>query len=485
MKRFLLVLPFASLLLACPEAEVTCGELDSVPVDSCSASQLATLERAGIWHGLAQDEDSERRWVTVTAFHDPATPRLEGRAVDEGGVDFDGRFFIRSTYANANGQSERHAYYGCNAPDPRTLTGTFQVCINGEERDRGNFEMKRITRLSGEEESSGLTFQGEARLTQGTPLDVFVSNGKAYVASGQGGLNVFDVSNPTSPQLVHQFNKPDDYFYDVTVHGDVLYVASHRNGLLYFDLLDNPLPTLEIGRQPSPVEAIRSIYVDPVANRLVANSIDSGQVLLFNIANPRSPVLLGRFTAAEVGTSNYPHQSVLEGDLLYGVYGAEGVVAASVSQPSAPTQLGNAASPLEPARNSHSLALSIVETVPWVYEVGEGWGGHVRTLNFSSATAPVPAGEFVTRTEVSANQVERFGNRLYLAYHQDGVRVLDISNPAAPTQVAYFNAWSDTALTRGNFFYEGVTAVHAARDGSGRVYALETERGLIILDETP
>ncbi len=443
------------------------------------------MERAGVWHGLAQDGNGGQL-VTVTSFHDPANPKMEGRATDL--LDFEGRFFLRTATTGTAGRVEHRAFFGCRAPDPRTLQGTFQVCVDKVERAKGTFEMKRIARLPGEEEASGLTYVGEARITQGTPLDVVVRNGYAYVASGPGGMNVFNVTDPANPVLEHQFNKADsngnpDYFYDVWVHQDVLYVATRFNGMLYFDLAVSPIPSTELNRQPSPPEAIRSIFVDPASNRLLANSIDSGQVLIFNVANPRSPVLLGRFSAADLGLTNYPHHSVLEGDRIYGAYGGLGLVAASIVQPAVPTQLGNAASPLEPAKNSHALAVATFETAPWVFEISEGWGGHVRALDFTTPAAPVPAGEYATRPEVSANQVDRVGNRLYLAYHQDGVRMLDIASPAAPVLAGYFNAWSDTAATRGNFFYEGVTAVHAARDGSGYVYALESERGLIVLQE--
>ncbi len=485
MKHILLVLPLAVLLFGCPEKEEPGCEPDSLPQDTCSAEELATVEVAGVWHGLGEDATGNRL-VTVTSFHDPAAPKMEGRELDL--VDFTERFFLRSATTSSGGRVEQRAFTGCRAPDPRTVQGNFQICVDGVERAKGTFEMKRIVRLAGEEEASGLTFEGEARVTQGTPLDVFVHNGYAYVASGAGGMNVFNVTDPAHPALEHQFNRSDslgnaDYFYDVWVHQDVLYVASRFNGLLYFDLAVSPIPSTELNRQPSPPEAIRSIYVDPVSNRLLANSIDSGHVLIFNVANPRSPVLLGRFAAADLGLSNYPHHSVLEGDRIYGAYGGLGLVAASIAQPGVPTQLGNAASPLEPARNSHALAAATFGTTPWVFEISEGWGGHVRALDFTTPTAPVPAGEYATRPEVSANQVDRVGNRLYLAYHQDGVRILDITNPAAPVLAGHFNAWSDTSATRGNFFYEGVTAVHAARDASGLVYALESERGLIVLRE--
>ncbi len=75
------------------------------------------------------------------------------------------------------------------------------------------------------------------------------------------------------------------------------------------------------------------------------------------------------------------------------------------------------------------------------------------------------------------------GTKLYVAHYQDGLRVLDVSNPNEPQPVGYFNTWRETDTDRGASFFEGISDV--AVPGDGYIYAAETSRGLVILRETP
>lgn len=471
----------ALLLTACSKPVETCGEVDDLAPTGCSASELAALEREGVWHGIGT-LDGGTQYVSVVGFNN-ATPTIDGHAVTVANFDA-GTAFLAADWITQNVQV-RMAFAGCTAPDPSTLRGHFQRCQNGRKVGEGAFELKRISRLPGEAEAQGLELLGEARVTQGLPLAVSVDGTHAYVAAGTGGLSAFDIADPALPQVVAQTptSGSDDYWYDVGVHGGVLFVATSQ-GLRYYDISTDPLPSVSsfLGIQPSGGDFLRSLTIDAANNRLVTTSQITGEVLIFNVTNPRTPVLLGRFAG---GAQYAPYYSVLDGDRLYATYGPGGVIAATLSQPSSPAQLGEAFPPTVPTRNSFGIAAATYGEAKWVFETGEGWAGHVRAIDFSAPATALGAGEYMTRPEVSTNQLTLLGTKLYVAYHQDGVRILDVSNPAAPTLAAYYNAWSDTAPGRGQFFYDGVTAVHPARDGSGLVYALETERGLLILRETP
>ena len=50
----------------------------------------------------------------------------------------------------------------------------------------------------------------------------------------------------------------------------------------------------------------------------------------------------------------------------------------------------------------------------------------------NSATYLKAIGEYALRPEVSVHNVMAFGDRAYLAHYQDGVRILDISDPRKP-----------------------------------------------------
>jgi hypothetical protein len=87
-------------------------------------------------------------------------------------------------------------------------------------------------------------------------------------------------------------------------------------------------------------------------------------------------------------------------------------------------------------------------------------------------------GELVLRKEVSIHNFRVIGDKAYVAHYQDGVRVVDLSDPTSPTQVAYFNTWSPETAPGG--LLEGTVDLEVDGD---LVYVAETPRGLLILRE--
>lgn len=70
------------------------------------------------------------------------------------------------------------------------------------------------------------------------------------------------------------------------------------------------------------------------------------------------------------------------------------------------------------------------------------------------------------------------GDRAYIAYYQDGVRIVDLSDVTQPREVAYYNTWEPTAP--GDPF-EGAVGISVVDD---LIYVADFNRGLFILRET-
>ncbi len=68
--------------------------------------------------------------------------------------------------------------------------------------------------------------------TEGVAVDIALSEDGSivYIASGDGGLEVIDVSNPEYPHLIYSYNLPE-YVNYVEVKDDVVYVAYVSEGL--------------------------------------------------------------------------------------------------------------------------------------------------------------------------------------------------------------------------------------------------------------
>ncbi|MCK5833692.1 T9SS type A sorting domain-containing protein [bacterium] len=68
-------------------------------------------------------------------------------------------------------------------------------------------------------------------------VDLTVSGNYAYAAAGSDGLLIFDISDPTSPELVKEIDTSDDAEGIATANG-WLYVAIDRNGVVPFKIED-------------------------------------------------------------------------------------------------------------------------------------------------------------------------------------------------------------------------------------------------------
>jgi hypothetical protein len=72
------------------------------------------------------------------------------------------------------------------------------------------------------------------------------------------------------------------------------------------------------------------------------------------------------------------------------------------------------------------------------------------------------------------------GEEALVTYYQDGLRVLDLSDPTAPVETAHFQTWPGPEPGYGRMFYEGALGVDYDSDRD-LVLLADTHRGLLVL----
>jgi hypothetical protein len=96
-----------------------------------------------------------------------------------------------------------------------------------------------------------------------------------------------------------------------------------------------------------------------------------------------------------------------------------------------------------------------------------------------------PIATWATRPWISIHNIMAFGAKAYMTYYQDGVRVLDVSNPLAPVEIGYYNTWDPQADYTSSAFYEGAVGLDVDRERR-MIFVADSPRGLLILaDNTP
>ena len=297
---------------------------------------------------------------------------------------------------------------------------------------------------------------------------VAVSGTLAYVGDyyyaptlAPGALRVVDVSDPAHPAQV-AFADLSGRSTGLALAGHYAYLSGYAAGLLVVDVFD-----------PSSPNEVTSYPTTKLANDVaVAGShaylADDWDLYLFDISNPTAPVLLSTWPAP-----GYTLSSVaVAGHYAYVGTGSDGLRVVNVSNPLIPVETG-----------VYTVTDDIYDVAVLgdrVYVAAHSEGLHI--VDISNPASPTLAGLYGDEWDVIVVgvAVAESDSGQVLAYivgeiwdgdqWHDRLSVLDVSDPASPVEVGYYNL-----LT------EGYTAV-VAEDDAGRVHIYFASRsgGLMI-----
>ncbi|AGC41585.1 hypothetical protein MYSTI_00226 [Myxococcus stipitatus DSM 14675] len=470
-------------LAACkvrPKGSTTaeCGSLESFDLSGCDSKSLLGLRTEGFFNMRMHRSDIVENELA-------ATLRPGDFTVDRG-ASAAHPMFRRSTNTYSDGRVAVVAQVGCSARGTDVVTGCELTCINGVESRSFTFEGTRIRRRAGEGESGGeLPLVGEAATGPGMATDVYVTKGHAYVVSlddvfaGDGGLYVFDIKDRKAPRLVATVrHASENYWNSVWAKDDALYIASGDRGILVFDISQPANPRFVRDLSNGTRQNVHTVQVD--GSRLYATLIDPTlETLIYDVKNPREPVLLGRYLDESVGSlKSMVHDTTSFEGRLYVNHWSAGML---ILDPTDPANVKKVGAYKYPRASSHAARVGRINGNLTGFEGGEGWGAHLRVLDLADEKNPRLIGEYKLSPEVSIHNMELVGSRLYLAHYQHGVRVLDVSGPAKPVELAYYNTWRETDANRGTSPWDGAIGIRVP--GDGYVYVVDTSRGLLIFPE--
>jgi hypothetical protein len=266
-------------------------------------------------------------------------------------------------------------------------------------------------------------------------VGIYVSGNYAYVADYDAGLRVIDVSNPTNPREVGFFDTPG-YAWDVYVSGNYAYVADGWAGLRVIDV-SNPSNPREIGFFDTPGDTI-GVYVSG-NYAYVASGWEGLRVI--DVSNPSNPREVGHFVTS---SDAYAQDVYVSGNYAYVANMYEGLRVIDISNPSNPREVGYF---LDNLGNT----IGVYVSGNYAYVVDRGTG--LRVIDVSNPSNLREVGYFVTPGYAQGVYVS--GNYAYVASGWAGLRVIDVSNPTNPREVGFFDtpgyAWD--VYVSGNYAY--------------------------------
>ena len=333
------------------------------------------------------------------------------------------------------------------------------------------------------------------------PRDIAVAGlqwcgGSRYDEEADRGLMLWDVTDPASPVQI-----------------GYLKTACCTRGVHEFEI-----ETHANGRTYAYASVPTSRYPDPNTASGYRDENGDGDFRLIDITDPASPIQVSDWGIQDIGgpfsggqgcdaDANYGHSAEPseDGTRVFLSYWDSGFIALDVSDPEDPVFLGRTVYAADEDGDAHSSSYD--DASGRLYTADEdfcktsGAGiekgfGYMRVYDYSNPAVPVQIGEYRTPNSIGGNDQAAgdytihnpllVGNRVYASWYSDGVRVIDVTTPTAPTEIASFvpPAGQNPVKPSQRGVLTNTPQIWGVvvDEGTGLVYASDMNTGLWILE---
>lgn len=233
-----------------------------------------------------------------------------------------------------------------------------------------------------------------------------------------------------------------------------VYLACRDSGLYVWDISTPTSAGIVKRMLPAGFGGHKVINLEQYGDLLYAvlGELDSGTpgLAVLDISDPADPQLLGQYNHLP-----FTHGGAIvqvQGNYAYIGAMADGILVLDISDPADPQYHGSyQPDPAWPGIASYppnARGMVIADTIMYLaYDAGG-----LRVLSISDPAAPFQLAQYLNPqhpalTNVAYNNVKLLGDRLFLATDFCGLEVLDVSNPLAPTQLEWLNPWGCFGLS--------------------------------------
>ena len=304
------------------------------------------------------------------------------------------------------------------------------------------------------------------------------SDGDIEILDAESGLQLGTASvPPIGPRTI---------VFDVKARDGLLYAGTVPNGLVVFDVSDPTAPELigehQVFRGQGDADNffnIHNIFLSPDGSLVYAinhSTFPGGDLRIIDVSDPTTPVEAGRFSIEDPGEFDFVHDiNVIERDgrlIAFLNHVTTGLLILDVTDPASVSVMS---STRWDGTFSHS---------GWPFAIGdklyyahndEGPDQHMTVLDVTDLTDPLVVSRFSTRPGLSIHNVEVVDGIAYISYYIDGLRVVDLRDPANPREIGHFDT---VAEDQERDILLGAWGVHVL---DGVVYISDFEAGTYAL----
>ncbi len=306
------------------------------------------------------------------------------------------------------------------------------------------------------QDNATLTIVGSVE-TPDDAKSVYVSGNYAYVAADDEGLQVIDIINPESPEIVGSLKMQNSgRARFVHVSDSYAYVVSDLDGIFSLETIDisdpeNPASVSYFSTQGSPRDLhVSGSYAYVVwESTSITGQQQAGGLKIMDISDPENPV-----KASYTSTGTGAQGVFASGNYAYVADGGwDGLLIFDVRNP----------------QNPNRISTLDVDDATKVYVSGNyayvACSGELQVIDISDPQNPQTVGSVERST--GAQGIYVTGSYAYIAAYEDGIDVIKITDPQNPTLLTTV----DTPGKAVDIFVAGSYA-----------YVADNEGGLQIID---
>jgi len=255
---------------------------------------------------------------------------------------------------------------------------------------------------------------------------------------------------------------------DIKTHGQYAYVTNENglsNGMEIIDLSGLPQSVRFAGTYNASFVTAHNLYISD-GFAYVCGSNGAQGVEILDLSNPEAPVRVGGWSA------DYFHDVFVLGDTLYASAGSRSsLMIIDLSNKSQLTLMGEVVMPDGGfVHNAWTTADG-----RFVMTTQENTGLTVKMWDIQDFANPVLLDEYLSSPSNLAHNTHIHGDYAYISHYGDGLRIVDISDPALLVEVGFYDTHQND---QGSF--EGDWGAYPFAP-SGLVYVSDEANGLFVV----
>ncbi|MDP6852631.1 MAG: choice-of-anchor B family protein [Candidatus Marinimicrobia bacterium] len=296
----------------------------------------------------------------------------------------------------------------------------------------------------------------------------FYQDGREFAVVGlQNAAAFVDITDPSNPVELGRISGGNSIWRDLKYWNRHVYIGTEASDGVKVVSVDNP-DTPVLVHTITDFSNSHNIHIDADGYLYVVGA-SSNDVWIYELGDtPASPQLVGTWNG------EYLHDIEVYNNKLYGAGIYSGIFyIVDVSDKTNPVTLAS--------HNTGGGYISthdcaVTEDERYLFTGDENTGGHVKVWDIQDYGNINLVAEYMTNPSHSAHNlyVRPGTNLLIISYYADGTRILDISDPTNPLEVAYY----DTSDIEG--LYVGNWGVYAYLP-SGYLISSDIETGMYVL----